>query len=172
MTEKHIWTIGHSTRSIDDFISILNIYGIKVLADIRTLPGSKRYPHFNKELLSASLALVGIKYMHFPELGGRRKPKINSTNTAWRNDSFKGYADFMESQEFKEGAEKLSMLAESERVAYMCSESLWWKCHRALLSDYFKIKGWSVHHIYNESKVHDHPYTSAARPVQGKLFYN
>jgi uncharacterized protein (DUF488 family) len=172
MTEKHIWTIGHSTHALDTFISILSAYEIKVLADIRTFPGSRRYPHFNKELLSASLASFSIRYIHFPELGGRRKPKVDSMNTAWRNDSFKGYADYMESVDFKIGAEKLSMLATDHRVAYMCSESLWWKCHRALLSDYFKIQGWSVHHIYNESKAQEHPYTSAAKPVQGKLFYS
>ena len=91
-----IWTIGHSTRPIDDFISLLKQNGIKLLADVRTLPGSKRYPQFNKEALAESLNARGIRYEHFPELGGRRKPKADSRNTAWRNASFRGYADYME----------------------------------------------------------------------------
>src|SRR6184192_4917291 len=102
-----IWTIGHSTRSIEDFISLLKKNGIKLLADVRSLPGSKRYPQFNKEALAESLNARGIRYEHFPELGGRRKAKPDSRNTAWRNTSFRGYADYMETEQFQKGVERL-----------------------------------------------------------------
>jgi uncharacterized protein (DUF488 family) len=102
-----IWTIGHSTRSIDDFISLLEQNGIKLLADVRSLPGSKRYPQFDREALAESLSAHGIRYEHFPELGGRRKPNADSRNTAWRNASFRGYADYMETEQFQKGAERL-----------------------------------------------------------------
>jgi uncharacterized protein (DUF488 family) len=142
------------------------------LVDIRTFPGSRRYPHFNKESLWKTLDDLGIRYVHFPELGGRRKPNPDSINTAWRHAAFKGYADHMETTEFKNAIEQLEALAEKQRVAYMCSEALWWKCHRALVSDFLKVKGWNVHHIQEIAKAQDHPYTSPAREVQGKLFYN
>src|SRR6266513_2663183 len=106
-----VWTIGHSTRTIDKFISLLQGHGIKLLVDVRTLPGSKRYPQFNKEALADSLGQSGIRYEHFPELGGRRKPKKDSQNTAWRNASFRGYADYMETEEFRKGIERLLDLA-------------------------------------------------------------
>jgi len=169
---KTIWTIGHSTRMIHGFLELLGVNQIKILADIRTLPGSRKYPHFNKEALEESLSHAGIRYMHFPELGGRRKPKPDSANTAWRHASFKGYADHMETSEFKKGVETLQALALKERLAYMCSELVWWRCHRSLVSDYLKVKGWTVLHILDQNKVQEHPYTSPAREVQGKLFYN
>src|SRR6201987_1528486 len=106
-----IWTIGHSTRNIDVFISLLEENGIKVLVDVRSLPGSKRYPQFNKETLTESLNAHGIRYEHFPELGGRRKPKPDSRNTSWRKASFRGYADHMETEEFQKGIERLLVLA-------------------------------------------------------------
>jgi len=109
-----IWTIGHSTRSIDDFISLLDQKRIKLLADVRTLPGSKRYPQFNKEALAESLSARGIRYEHFPELGGRRKTKRDSRNTAWRNASFRGYADYMETDQFQKGGERLLAFARNE----------------------------------------------------------
>jgi uncharacterized protein (DUF488 family) len=106
-----IWTIGHSTRTIDEFISILKENGIKLLADVRTWPGSKRYPQFNKEKLMESLNAHGIRYEHFPELGGKRKPNPDSRNTAWRNASFRGYADYMETPQFQKGIERLLYVA-------------------------------------------------------------
>src|SRR5205809_1245370 len=109
-----IWTIGHSTRSIDDFISLLDQKRIKLLADVRTLPGSKRYPQFNKEALAESLSARGIRYEHFPELGGRRKTKRDSRNTAWRNASFRGYADYMETDQFQKGVERLLAFARND----------------------------------------------------------
>lgn len=168
---QSIWTIGHSTRSIDEFINLLQSFQIAHVADIRTLPGSRRYPHFNKELLSRSLHEAGIRYIHFPELGGRRKPRKDSNNTAWRHPSFRGYADYMETSEFREAIELLESLAMKNRVAYMCSEATWWKCHRSLVSDYLKINNWLVHHIMDLGKSTIHPFTSPARALQGKLFY-
>jgi uncharacterized protein (DUF488 family) len=168
---KDIWTIGHSTRSPEEFLSILKSFNIEVLIDIRTFPGSRRYPHFNKESLSESLAQNGIHYLHFIELGGRRKPLPDSVNTAWRHPSFRGYADHMQTPEFLKAISELQDIASSKRVAYMCSESMWWKCHRALVSDYLKAKGWNVQHIMDVNKSSEHPYTSPARAVQGNLFY-
>jgi uncharacterized protein (DUF488 family) len=169
---SRIWTIGHSTRDIDIFISLLEKNGIKLLADVRSLPGSKRYPQFNREGLAESLSSRGIRYEHFPELGGRRKPKPDSHNTAWRNASFRGYADHMETEEFRKSVERLLDLAgEAGPAAIMCAEAVWWRCHRSLISDYLKSRGIEVMHILGASKTEPHPYTSAARIVDGKLNY-
>jgi uncharacterized protein (DUF488 family) len=167
-----IWTIGHSTRTIDKFISLLQEHGIKLLADVRSLPGSKRYPQFNKEALTDSLGKAGIRYEHFPELGGRRKARKDSPNTAWRNASFRGYADYMETDEFPKGiARLLDLAAECGPTAIMCAEAIWWRCHRSLISDYLKARGVEVTHILDANKTEPHPYTSAARVVNGKLSY-
>jgi len=167
-----IWTIGHSTRSIDDFISLLEENGIRLLADVRSWPGSKRYPQFNREALAESLNAHGIRYEHFPELGGRRKPNAASQNTAWRNASFRGYADHMETEEFRKGVERLLVLAgEAGPAAIMCAEAVWWRCHRSLISDYLKSRGIEVMHILDANKVEPHPFTSAARFVNGQLHY-
>ncbi|HYC86085.1 MAG TPA: DUF488 domain-containing protein [Chryseosolibacter sp.] len=153
-------------------MALLNNFSIKTLVDIRTYPGSRRYPHFNSEHFRRALAEKDIAYYHLPELGGRRKPLPDSPNTAWRNSSFRGYADHMQSDEFKKGIEVLQQLAMTSPTAYMCSESLWWKCHRALVSDYLKNAGWRVYHIQNIGKYQEHPFTSPARAVQGNLFYS
>jgi uncharacterized protein (DUF488 family) len=169
---SRIWTIGHSTRTIDDFISLLEENEIKLLADVRSLPGSKRYPQFNREALAESLNARGIRYEHFRELGGRRKTKPDSRNTAWRNASFRGYADHMETEEFRKGIERLLALAgEVGSAAIMCAEAVWWRCHRSLISDYLKSRGIEVLHILDANKVEPHPFTSAARIVDGKLSY-
>jgi uncharacterized protein (DUF488 family) len=167
-----IWTIGHSTRSIDVFISLLEENGIKLLADVRSLPGSKRYPQFNREALAESLNARGIRYEHFLELGGRRKPNADSRNTAWRNASFRGYADYMETEEFHQGVERLLNLArESGPAAIMCAEAVWWRCHRSLISDFLKVRGTEVIHILDANKIEPHPFTSAAQIVNGELSY-
>ena len=184
-----IWTIGHSTRSIEDFISLLEKNEIKLLADVRSLPGSKRYPHFNKEAFAKSLREHAIRYEHFPELGGRRKPKKDSRNTVWRNASFRGYADYMETEEFHDGIERLLAFARNDGLgsrrndrdgsetvtpwsaAIMCAEALWWRCHRALLSDYLNVRGIEVMHILDANKSELHPFTSAARITHGTLSY-
>ncbi|HXQ01405.1 MAG TPA: DUF488 domain-containing protein [Candidatus Udaeobacter sp.] len=167
-----IWTIGHSTRTIDKFISLLEEHGIKSLADVRLLPGSKRYPQFNKETLADSLGKVGICYEHFPELGGRRKPRKDSPNTAWRNESFRGYADYMETEAFDKGVKRLlELAADAGPTAIMCAEAVWWRCHRSLISDYLKAVDIEVMHILDANKTEPHPYTSAARIANGKLNY-
>jgi uncharacterized protein (DUF488 family) len=167
-----VWTIGHSTRSIDEFISLLDKHGIKLLADVRLLPGSKRYPQFNKEMLADSLGKAGVRYEHFPELGGRRKARPDSSNTAWRNASFRGYADYMETEQFRKGVARLLDLAgEFGPAAIMCAEAVWWRCHRSLISDHLKSRGIEVMHILAANKTEPHPFTSAAQIVNGKLSY-
>ena len=167
-----IWTIGHSTREIDEFISLLKENQIKLLVDVRAFPGSKRYPQFNKETLAESLNANGIRYEHFPELGGKRKSKADSRNTAWRNASFRGYADYMETEQFQKGIARLLEVAEKAGpTAIMCAEAVWWRCHRSLISDYLKAHGVEVLHILGAIKVEPHPYTSAVRIVNGELSY-
>jgi uncharacterized protein (DUF488 family) len=167
-----IWTIGHSTREIDKFISALEANGIKLIADVRLLPGSKRNPQFNRESLAESLSERGIGYEHFPELGGRRKPKPDSRNTAWRNEAFRGYADHMETEGFREGVNRLVDLASKVGpTALMCAEAVWWRCHRALISDFLKARGIEMTHILDAKKTEPHPFTSAARIVNGDLSY-
>ena len=166
-----IYTIGHSTHPIAYFIAMLKSFDIQVMADIRSMPGSNKYPQFNQSALDGSLKEAGIKYIHIPELGGRRKPRPDSVNTTWHNKAFMGYADYMETAEFKTAMEKLEQIATQQRVAYMCSEAVWWRCHRSLVSDYLKVRGWEVLHIMDISKSMEHPYTAPAHLVQGNLFY-
>jgi uncharacterized protein (DUF488 family) len=169
---SQIWTIGHSTRKIDIFISLLEENGIKSIADVRMFPGSKRYPQFNKETLANALNDHGIRYEHFPELGGRRKPKPDSKNTAWRNEAFRGYADYMETEEFRKGVDRLADLAnEVGSTAIMCAEAAWRRCHRALISDFLKARGVEVTHIVDLNKTQSHPFTSAARVSNAALAY-
>jgi uncharacterized protein (DUF488 family) len=168
-----IWTIGHSTRTIEEFIGALQANGIKLVADVRLLPGSKRYPQFNKEELAKSLRQDGIGYEHFPELGGRRKARKDSRNTAWRNESFRGYADYMETAKFASGIARLREMADSHgATVIMCAEAVWWRCHRSLIADYLKAHGVEVIHIIDARKTEPHPFTSAAKIVNGKLDYS
>jgi len=169
---SRIWTIGHSTREIDIFLSLLQENGIEVVADVRMFPGSKRHPQFGREALARSLGEHGIRYEHFPELGGRRKTKPDSRNTAWRNESFRGYADYMETEDFQKGIARLLDLADqSEPIAIMCAEAVWWRCHRSLISDYLKARGVEVIHILDKKKTEPHPFTAAAKIVNGELSY-
>jgi len=167
-----IWTIGHSTRKIDIFLSLLEENGIKLVADVRMFPGSKRYPQFGREPLTKSLGEHGIRYEHFSELGGRRKAKPDSKNTAWRNESFRGYADYMETDDFRKGIARLIDLAkESGPTAIMCAEAVWWRCHRSLISNYLKARGVEVIHVLDEKKTEPHRFSSAAQIVNGELSY-
>jgi uncharacterized protein (DUF488 family) len=168
---ESIWTIGHSTRSADEFNEILRAHGISALVDVRSFPGSRRYPQFNKPELAASLEAIGVLYIHNPRLGGRRRPDPNSKNSAWRNASFRAYADHMEGEEFKQGVEGLLEVASTRRTAIMCAEALWWRCHRSLIADFLKSKGFAVIHILDGKKTEVHPYTPAARIVEGRLSY-
>jgi len=166
-----LWTIGHSTHSWEAFIGILRAHGIEALADVRVLPGSRRYPYFNREALAPALAGCAVEYVHFPNLGGRRKPQPDSPNTVWRNEAFRGYADYMDTPDFARAIDELSGLATRKRTAIMCAEAVWWQCHRALISDWMKAHGVEVLHILSENKVEPHPYTSAARIIDGQLSY-
>lgn len=158
-----IYTIGHSTRSFEEFLALLQSFNIRVLADIRRLPGSRKFPQFDQDDLKKSLANNGIEYIYHEDLGGRRKPAANSKNTAWRNKSFQAYADYMETDTFKNAAESLKSYALEKPTAMMCSEAVWWRCHRSMVSDYLKAEGWTVLHIMSEAKATEHPYTSPAK---------
>lgn len=166
-----IWTIGHSTRTLEEFIELLAENKIEVLADVRSYPGSRKFPHFNREALSISVETVGIRYIHLKALGGRRKPRPDSQNTVWQNASFRAYADYMETQEFRDGVDELLTIATKGRASIMCSEALWWRCHRSMISDYLKANGTLVEHIMGAGQIVEHPYTSAARIEDGVLTY-
>jgi uncharacterized protein (DUF488 family) len=172
MREKTIWTIGHSTHPIDQFTGMLKGFEIRMIADIRRFPGSKRFPQYNKDFLSDYLKQHDIAYRHFEGLGGRRAPAKDSRNSGWRVAAFRGYADYMETETFQKEIIELEVLAVMQRVAYMCSEAVWWSCHRALVSDYLKHKGWTVMHIMGPGKSDEHPWTKPARIENDKLVYS
>ena len=173
MDQAHaeIWTIGHSTRSIEDFIDLLRTNHIEALADVRRFPGSRRHPQFGRAKLADALARAGIEYVHFPELGGRRAARPDSPNTAWRNEAFRGYADYMDTPEFARGVQRLLALARTKRAAIMCAEALWWQCHRSLIADHLKAEGHTIWHILSANKVQLHSFSGAARLVNGRLSY-
>ena len=151
-----IFTIGHSNRPIEEFTQLLEENLVELLADIRTVPRSRVNPQFNKENLPESLEKVGIKYIHMPSLGGlRSRPKgaPPSHNTAWENGSFRNYADYAETEAFREGLDQLLTLARKQRTCYMCSEAVWWRCHRRIVTDYMLAAGMKVMHIMAPGKV-------------------
>jgi uncharacterized protein (DUF488 family) len=166
-----VWTIGHSTRPIEEFLSLLAEHQIELLVDVRRFPVSKRYAQYNEANLRSSLTEVGVDYLWLPELGGRRNPRRDSPNTAWRNAGFRGYADHMMTREFRDGFERVIESAELSRVAVMCSESVWWRCHRGLISDALVVAGLRVVHIMGPGTSAEHPMTPPARIVDGKLSY-
>lgn len=167
-----VWTIGHSTHTQEEFIEMLKSFSIETLVDVRSYPGSRKYPQFNKENLEKWIPEAGIKYVHIKLLGGRRKVGPDSKNIAWRHPAFRGYADYMETEEFDEGMKELIDFASHSRTAYMCSEAVWWRCHRSMISDVLKVNGWKVIHIMAPGKESEHPYTSAAEIVDGELHYD
>jgi uncharacterized protein (DUF488 family) len=166
-----IWTIGHSIRTLEVLLALLDEYGIEAIADVRRFPGSRRYPQFASEAMSTSLPAHGIAYQWIPKLGGRRKVQPDSPNTAWRNASFQGYADYTVTAEFAEGLGALLTLAAGKRTAMMCAEVVWWRCHRSLVSDVLKLRGIEVIHIIDAKHETVHPYTAAARIVAGRMSY-
>jgi len=167
-----IWTIGHSTRLPEEFLGVLVAQGLDAIADVRRFPGSKRHPHFAREALERSLPAAGVEYLWLPQLGGRRRPRKDSPNDGWRNEAFRGYADHIDSAEFDEGLQLLEALAARRRTAMMCSELLWWRCHRSLVSDVLKARGWTVLHVVDASEPKEHPWTAPARIVDGRLDYS
>ncbi|MEO6315544.1 MAG: DUF488 domain-containing protein [Chitinophagaceae bacterium] len=170
-SDKTIWTVGHSTRSFEEFVALLNSFKIELVADVRNFPGSRKFPQFNKETLELSLPQNNIDYVHIKALGGRRKPNPDSKNTSWRSSAFRGYADYMETSPFADGIAALVNIALEKRTAYMCSEAVWWRCHRSMISDDLKFRGWNVMHIMAIGKGTEHPYTAPARIVNGALSY-
>ena len=168
---KTIWTIGHSTRSLEEFLNLLRSFDIATVADVRHFPGSRKYPHFNQASMEVTLPQHHINYVHLIKLGGRRKASPDSINTAWKNSAFRGYADYMQTDTFKEGITELVDHALHQRTACLCSEAVWWRCHRSLIADYLKVQGWEVMHIMDVGKGQEHPYTSPARIVDGELNY-
>jgi len=165
-----IHTIGHSTRSIEQFIELLEAHRIDLLIDVRRWPMSKRYPHFNREALSASLEAKSIGYNWRQDLGGFRKAEPNSLNTAWRVATFRAYADFMLTASFERIMEELDVLAVKQRIALMCAEAVPWRCHRQLLADAFLVREWPVLHIMDDG-CHEHKLPAFARPQGVRIYY-
>lgn len=170
--KQKIWTIGHSTRSSIEFIDLLRDFDIHQIVDVRSMPGSRKFPHFNKEALKKTLHENEIAYIHMEELGGRRKPIANSKNSVWRNESFRAYADYMETDSFKKGFNQLKDLAEKKNTAIMCAEAVWWRCHRSLISDALKAQKWKVFHIMGFHQQSEHPFTDPAKMINGELNYS
>jgi uncharacterized protein (DUF488 family) len=159
---RTIYTIGHSTREIDEFLAMLKAHGIEAIADVRSIPKSRRVPQFNDDALAKSLPAAGIEYIPFKQLGGRRHARKDSLNLAWRNESFRGYADFMQTEAFTRGLEELMKIASEKRVATMCAEAVPWRCHRSLIGDALVIRGWKVLDIMSQTKASEHKLTDFA----------
>lgn len=171
-SEVTVWTIGHSTRSIDEFIAVLAAYEIECVADVRRFPGSRRLPQFASDALAQSLAASGIAYTWIAPLGGRRRPIPDSPNTGWRHSAFRAYADHVDTEEFAEGLAELLDVAYGARTAIMCAEVLWWRCHRRIISDVLTFLGATVIHIRDAKNAELHTLKLPARVVRGRLLYS
>jgi uncharacterized protein (DUF488 family) len=169
---KSILTVGHSTRSLEEFLSLLHEAGVRTLVDVRRYPGSRRHPHFGGERLAGSLRAAGIEYVWLPGVGGRRSPKKNSPHTGWRVEAFAGYADHMDSAEFREAAGELLRLAQRGYTAIMCAEALPHRCHRRLLSDWLTVHGVAVTHVLASRRLEPHEMTPFARVVGDRILYD
>lgn len=168
---KTIWTVGHSTRTIAEFIGLLKAYRLEGVVDVRTIPRSRKNPQFNKENLEQALAGAGIEYLHAQDLGGLRHAKKDSLNSAWRNDSFRGFADYMQTTEFSAALNWLMEKAEEQHIVLMCAEILPWRCHRSLIADALSIAGYEVIEIFQEEKSRVHSLTPFAVITDGKVTY-
>lgn len=166
-----VWTVGHSTRSLPEFLAILAPHGIEAIADVRRFPGSRRQPQYNERSLEAALRAAGIDYLSIPELGGRRQSVGNAPTSAWRHPAFQAYADHLTSEEFATGLVELLTLAWGVRTAVMCAEVLWWRCHRRMIADVLVFLGARVIHIMNARTSPTHALTAPARVVHGVLTY-
>ena len=173
MSSPELFTIGHSTHSLDEFLALLAQHSIKVLADIRRFPGSRKFPHFNRENLASVLPQAGIEYHWLEALGGRRHKQTSgsSHNLGLRNESFRNYADYMPTEEFRAGVQQLLAAATGKPTAFMCSESVFWRCHRRLVSDYLLAKGIIVHHIMPSGELRPHTLTKGARVDAEEVTY-
>jgi uncharacterized protein (DUF488 family) len=166
-----IYTVGHSTRPIDEFIGILKAYGIGQLVDVRTIPRSRRNPQFSRENLPGSVTTAGMAYRHMPGLGGLRHPQRDSKNTGWRNAGFRGFADYMQTPEFQENLEELIQLASNAPTAIMCAEAVPWRCHRSLIADALVARGIDVQEILTKAKSQPHALTSFAKVKGNAITY-
>jgi len=166
-----ILTIGHSTRSLEEFTGLLLAHGVKRVVDVRTVPRSRHNPQFNRDTLPHALAAKGIVYTHMPGLGGLRHPRADSINRGWRNASFRGFADYMQSGEFAENMGKLLEMGGKERIAVMCAEAVPWRCHRSLIADALLARGAAVAHIMGKESSIPHELTSFARIEGGSVLY-
>ena len=164
-----LWTLGHSTRPIDEFIGLLRAHQISLLIDVRTVHRSRYNPQFNTDTLAQSLRDSGLQYGHLPKLGGLRKPKNDSFNDGWRNASFRGYADYMQTEEFLKALEGLMADSRLQPAAIMCAEAVPWRCHRSLIADALVSRGWDIRHIMSPEKATPHVLTSFAHFEKGML---
>ena len=165
------YTIGHSTRTIPEFVDLLRDASAQLVVDVRTVPGSRRNPQFGSDALAASLKAAGIHYTHMKALGGLRKPRRDSINAGWKNDSFRGYADYMQTEEFDAAIARLIELARQERTAIMCAEAVPWRCHRSLVADALIPRDVRVEHIMSETRRDPHRLTSFARRTGIRITY-
>jgi uncharacterized protein (DUF488 family) len=167
-----ILTVGHSNRSLADFLAILQAHGIDRILDVRRYPVSRKWPHFDAEPLARELAEAGIAYAGLPELGGRRKPRPDSRHRAWREESFRGYADFMDTPEFEAGLSRVLELAGARRPALMCAEAVPWRCHRSLIADALIARGAPVLDVLSETSAREHALPGFARIENGRVVYD
>ena len=166
-----VWTLGHSTRRIDEFIGLLRAHQISLLVDVRTIPRSRHNPQFNTDMLAQSLRNAELWYRHMPTLGGLRKPKKHSINDGWLNAGFRGYADYMQTEGFQRSLEELMASSTDKRTAIMCAEAVPWRCHRSLIADALVSRGWDIRHIMSPEKATPHVLTSFAHFEKGTLIY-
>lgn len=166
-----IFTVGHSTRSLEELGAVLASFGVSVLADVRTIPRSRRNPQFNAESLPATLGARGVRYVHLPRLGGLRRPRGDSPNAAWRNEGFRGFADYMLTGEFEAGLAELRSLAATGTVALMCAEAVPWRCHRSLLADALTARGAHVEHLTGVGRSSPHRLTAFAKVEGARVSY-
>jgi uncharacterized protein (DUF488 family) len=170
-SRKAIYTVGHSTRSFEDFVSVLRSFAIEAVADVRLIPKSRRFPHFADEYLAENLPRHGIAYLPFKQLGGRRRARKDSRNLGWRNESFRGYADFMETPAFAAGLDELIAAATERRTTTMCAEAVPWRCHRSLISDALLARGWDVIDVMGVGNSSAHKMTKFARVEGAEVWY-
>ena len=166
-----VYSVGHSIRSVGELIALLKDSRIELVADVRRYPASRRNPQFSSAPLAGELRAADVDYVSMTALGGRRTPHKNSNNTAWRNASFRGYADYMETDQFAAAIAQLLAHASQKRTAMMCAERAWQQCHRGLIADFLKARGVEVLHILWDGRIEPHPFTAAARIVDGALSY-
>jgi len=166
-----LWTIGHSTRTADEFMALIHARDIRLLIDVRTIPRSRYNPQFNTETFRQSLRSVGIDYHHMATLGGLRKPKRDSVNQGWRNERFRGYADYMQTETFREALGELMAHSRQLRTAIMCAEAVPWRCHRLLVADALVSRGWTVRHILTTDKAEEHKLTPSVVITDNVLTY-